>query len=122
MSSLRASQVRLGNINISRDWGWADEYIEAIQLMTNSKASKDYLICTGKLTSLKEFINITFSNLNLNWQDHIVIDQKYIREKDILQSFGDPMPMEKDLKWKAKFGVKEIIEKIIDVKIKLNTT
>ena len=113
----KSHKVRLGNINISRDWGWANEYIEAIQIISNAEGSKDYVICTGKLTSLKEFINIAFSSFDLNWQDHIILDKSLIRSKDIMRSWGDPSQLKADLNWEAKVHVGEIIENLIQSEI-----
>ncbi len=121
--AIKASQdknnkIMLGNIYIRRDWGWAEEYVEAMQTILNYSHNKDHVICTGRLTSLFEFINITFSKLNLNWENHVFIDERLKRNNEISKSFGDPLPLEKDLKWKAKITVDEIINKLLENKMK----
>ena len=108
-------KLELGNIGISRDWGWAEEYVEAFQILNNS--DKDHVICTGKLTKLIDFISKTFEKFNLNYNDHVVINEKDIRQTDIAQSFGDPEPFYNEFKWKAKLNIDEIIQKLIDSKI-----
>ena len=113
-------KIKLGNINIRRDWGWAEEYVEAMQLILNYGENKDHVICTGRLTSLIEFIDITYSKLNLNWQDHVFIDHKLKRKNEISHSFGNPSQMEKKLKWKAKINVDEIINRLLEEKMKKN--
>ena len=110
----RAHKIELGNINIARDWGWAEEYVEAMQLITRSKEVKDHIICTGKLTTLEEFINIAYNKFNLKWQDHVIINNSLKRKNDIQQSFGNPDPLEDDLKWKAKINIEKIIIKMLD--------
>ena len=111
-------KIKIGNINVHRDWGWAEEYIEAIQLMVKAKSLKDQIICTGELNSLEEFIYVTFDQLNLNYKNHIIFDKKLFREADINRSFGDPKPIQDDLGWKAKFHMKEVIEKLIYYQLK----
>ena len=88
-----------------------------LQLMNRSNEPKDQIICTGKLTTLMKFIEITFMKLNLNWKDHIRTNQINIRSNDIEKSYGDPRQMKIDTGWEAKIGIEEIIEKLIKAKI-----
>tara|TARA_B100000579_G_C22840494_1_gene861203 strand:+ start:410 stop:1402 length:993 start_codon:yes stop_codon:yes gene_type:complete len=120
-SKNKTHRITLGNVEIKRDWGWAPEYMEAIFKITEAAKSEDHIICTGKLTSLMEFIKIAYSKLNLNWKDHVIIDDKLKRKNEILQSFGDPMPIYKKLNWKSQVDVEEIITKLIEFKIKQNS-
>ncbi len=110
----------LGNLEISRDWGWAEDYMEGVQIMMNSNNIEDQIICTGKLTTLKEFIKITFDKFGLDWRDHVISDKRFFRQSEIKKSYGDPAKMEKDLGWKAKTDIKEIIEKLINLHPRLN--
>ena len=114
----RTHKITLGNVEIKRDWGWAEEYIEAMLKITEASKVEDHVICTGKATSLIEFVKISFRKLGLNWEDHVVIDNKLKRKNEILQSFGDPDPIEKKLNWKAKVSVDEIITKLLEQKMK----
>ena len=107
-------RLKVGNINISRDWGWASEYVEAMQLITRSETLRDQIICTGNLTKLKDFIKITFNKLGMNWRDYVDIDKTLFRGSEILNNFGNPLQMEQDLGWKSKFKIKDIIENIIN--------
>ena len=110
----KSHEIILGNIDIARDWGWAEEYMDAIQLITNTNKAKDQIICTGKLTTLKKFIEITFSKLDLNWKDYIKPNKKLLRKTDILISYGDPSQLKKDLKWEPLIKIEEIIERLIE--------
>ena len=110
----RTHKIKLGNINIARDWGWAEEYVEAMQIIARSKEIKDHVICTGKLTTLEEFINITYNKFDLKWQDHVIINNSLKRKNDIQQSFGNPDPLEDELKWKAKIDIEKIIIKMLN--------
>ena len=111
-------KLKLGNLNIHRDWGWAEEYVEAIQLMTMENNNTDQIICSGRLTSLNEFISMTFEKLGLNYQDHVIISSEKIRKSDIFKSLGDPKPFYDKFKWKAKLRISEIIDKLIEEQLK----
>ncbi len=104
----------LGNIEVNRDWGWAEEYVEAMQIITTSDIKKDQIICTGKKTSLKEFIQISFELLNLNWKEHVIIDQNLFRQTEIHTSVGDPSEMKILYGWEAKKNIREIIKMLIE--------
>ncbi len=108
--------LKLGNLEIARDWGWAPEYVEAMQLIANSEMMNDQIICTGKLTTLKKFIEIAFKKLDLDWQEYVTSDKKLFRETEIENSCGDPSKIFKELGWKTKISVDSIIEKLIDFK------
>lgn len=112
--------IHLGNIDISRDWGWAPEYIEAIQLITNAQILKDHIICTGESTKLKTFIEIVFKKLGLDWRMHIKSDKTLFRSNDIKQNYGNPDGLFKSLGWKAKTKVPELINKLIHAKLNNN--
>ena len=110
----KSFQIKLGNINIERDWGSAEEYVEGMQVMTRAENAQDQIICTGKSTKLKDFIRMVFKKLNLNWQDHIIIDEDLFRPSDILKSFGNPSKMSNELNWTAKITLEELIKRMID--------
>ena len=111
-------KVRLGNIEIARDWGCAEEFMEGVQIIMNSNKIEDQIVCTGKLTSLKKFIEITFDLLGLDWRSHIISDKKLFRRSDIKVSYGDPKKLEEDLGWKPKIDLKTTIKTLIDCNLK----
>ena len=116
-SKNKSHKLRLGNINVERDWGWAEEYVEGIQLINRSLHLKDQIVCTGKLTKLEEFIQIVFETLNLNWENHVTSDKKLFRKNEIVKSYGDPRQMKNDLNWEAKVDLITIIQKLIHFKL-----
>ena len=111
-------KIKLGNINIIRDWGWAPEYVDAIQLITDSKEIKDHVICSGNSKSLKEFVQKVFKKYDLDWQEYVEIDKNLFRPCDIKQSYGDPLPIFEDLGWKAENDFESIINQLISNTIK----
>tara|TARA_B100000902_G_scaffold141584_1_gene139364 strand:- start:48 stop:533 length:486 start_codon:yes stop_codon:yes gene_type:complete len=112
-SKNKKHKLILGNLEIARDWGWAEEFMEGVKIIMNSNKIEDQIICTGKLTTLKEFIRVTFNKLNLDWQNHIISDNKLFRQSDIKKSYGNPEKLEKDLGWTAKVTIEETIERLI---------
>ena len=114
----RSHKIYLGNIDIARDWGDAEEYVEAMQKITDSKIIKDYIICTGKATKLKDFIKIVFKKLNLDWEEHVKQDERFYRKNDISISVGNPSELEKDLRWKANRNIDYIIDNLLDTNLK----
>ena len=113
----KSHKITIGNINIERDWGWAEDYIKGIYKMNHLKRFKDQIICTGESTKLEEFINITFNKLNLNWKEHVNIDKSLFRGKDINKSIGDPSQMFIDSNWKTTIKIDEIIQRLLESKI-----
>ncbi len=111
-------KLKLGNINVIRDWGWAPEYIEAIQLITDAEEIKDHIICSGNSKSLKEFIGKVFKIFDLDWQEYIEIDKSLFRPCDITQSYGDPLPIYQDLGWKAEKDFNYIVNQLVSFTIK----
>ncbi len=111
-------KITLGNLHIARDWGCAEEYMEGVQKIMRSKIIEDQIICTGQLTTLKEFIQITFDHLGLNWQSHVISNEKFYRRSDNKISFGDPTKLEKDLGWKAQKDIKATIKELIEFNLK----
>jgi GDPmannose 4,6-dehydratase len=107
-------KLKLGNINIHRDWGWAPEYVEAMWLMLQQEKPDDFVIATGKTTSLENFIKITFELLNLNWNDHVTLDDQLMRPTDISVGCANPSKAKAILNWEAKNEVSNIIKLMLD--------
>ena len=107
----------LGNLDAVRDWGYAKEYVETMWLMLQKEQGSDYVVATGVGATVKDFANAAFARAGLNWQDHIAVDQKYIRPTEVEALIGDPSKVEKELGWKAKMHWKELAELMVDADI-----
>jgi len=107
-------KLNLGNISIKRDWGWAEEYAEGMYLMLQQNQSDDFVLATGKNTTLKEFIKKTFDYFNLSYEDHIVINNEFIRPTDLTFNLGDPSKAKRILHWEAKYSIDDIIRMMIE--------
>ena len=114
-------KLELGNIEIRRDWGWAPEYVEAMWLMLQHKNPDDFIIATGETNSLEDFIKTTFSILHLNWHDHVIHNPNLLRPLDILVSRANVSKAEKELGWKAKFKMFDVIKVMVEDVMNQNT-
>ena len=95
----------LGRLDISRDWGWAPDYVEAMWRMLQQTQPRDYVIATGVTTSLEEFVSAVFSHLNLNWREHVINDSMLYRPSDISYSQADPSRVMQELGWQASVAM-----------------
>jgi GDPmannose 4,6-dehydratase len=104
----------LGNLDAVRDWAYATEYVESMWLMLQQDKPSDYVVATGVGATVKDFAEASFARVGLNWQDHVEVDQKYIRPTEVDALIGDPSKVAKELKWKAKTNWKELAELMVD--------
>jgi GDPmannose 4,6-dehydratase len=106
-------ELRLGNLDAKRDWGYAPDYVRAMWLMLQHDKPDDYVVATGEAHSVKECCRIAFDYVNLNWENYVKVDKKFYRpaEVDILK--GDPSKARNVLKWEPKVSFKEMIEKMV---------
>ena len=104
-----SEKLHLGNISISRDWGWAPEYVEAMWLMLQQDRLDDYVIATGETNSLKEFIASSFSCLGLDWKEHVQVEVGLKRPSDIQTSCANPSKAMKELGWRAQSKMQDVV-------------
>lgn len=107
----------LGNLDAVRDWGYAKEYVETMWLMLQNDQSSDYVVATGVGATVKDFAKAAFDRVGLNWQDHVEIDQKYIRPTEVDSLIGDASKAHSELKWRAKTHWKELADLMVDADI-----
>ncbi|HHQ4645945.1 TPA: GDP-mannose 4,6-dehydratase [Aeromonas veronii] len=105
--------LELGRLDISRDWGWAPEYVEAMWLMLQHKTAEDFVIATGETNTLEYFVSIVFEEFGLNWKDHVRQNPEFIRPTDLLLSCGDASKANNKIGWKAKNKLKDIVKLMI---------
>lgn len=92
-------KLKLGNIDIHRDWGWAPEYVDSMWRMLNLDVPEDFVIATGVTQSLREFVQVVFEEAGLDWRNHVITDSTLIRPSDPLESFGDSTKAKERLDW-----------------------
>ena len=110
-------KLYLGNLDAVRDWGYAKEYVESMWMMLQKDQPTDYVIATGIGATVRDFAEAAFARAGLNWQDHIEIDQKYIRPTEVDALVGDASKAERDLGWKARTHWKELAALMVDADI-----
>jgi GDPmannose 4,6-dehydratase len=114
IAETKKGNLSLGALDISRDWGWADEYIEAMWLMLQQEKPEDFVIATGNTYSLQDFVQMTFDYLGLDWKDWVLFDNKFRRPSDIVMSVANPLKAREKLGWTAKIKMPEVIERMIN--------
>ena len=102
----------LGNLDISRDWGWAPEYVEAMWMMLQAPSADDYVIATGVSYSLEQFVEKSFETYGLDWKKYVKVDKSFFRPLDINISRANPSKAQRKLGWKPKNKLDEIIKKM----------
>jgi GDPmannose 4,6-dehydratase len=105
--------LTLGRMDISRDWGWAPEYVDAMWRMLQLDCPDDFVIATGESFTLEEFVAHTFMALGLNWEEHVVQDESFYRPTDILVSKANPIKAKEKLGWVAGIKGMEVIDEMI---------
>ena len=107
----------LGNLEAVRDWGYAKEYVESMWLMLQRDEPSDFVVATGVGATVRDFADAAFSHAGLNWQDHVLMDEKYIRPTEVDALVGNPAKAEEELGWKAKIHWKQLAELMVDADI-----
>lgn len=110
--------LTLGNLDISRDWGWAGEYVDVIWRMLQTDDARDYIVATGHSWSLRDFVAEAFAVFDLDWQAHVLHDPSLIRPADIMYSAGDPLRALTDLGWKAELLMPDVVRCMANAELK----
>jgi GDPmannose 4,6-dehydratase len=105
-----AKEIRLGNLDAERDWGYAKDYVEAMWLMLQQDAAEDYVIATGEAHSVRECCQVAFDEAGLgDFEQYVVIDPAFVRPAEVDHLIGDPSKAERDLGWKPQTSFEELI-------------
>ena len=110
----------LGNLDAVRDWGYAKEYVESMWLMLQQDLPSDYVVATGIGATVKDFVANAFSHVGLSWEDHVIIDKKYMRPTEVDSLIGDPSKARKVLGWEAKTTWRELGKLMLDHDLSIN--
>lgn len=113
-----ASELRLGNLDAKRDWGYAGDYVEAMWLMLQQDAPDDYVVATGETHSVQEFVEEAFGHAGLDWKKYVVIDPRFIRPAEVDLLVGDASKAKKKLGWKQKVSFHELVRMMVEEDIK----
>lgn len=110
----RQKELYLGNLEAKRDWGYAPEYVEAMWRMLQADEGDDYVVATNETHSIKEFLEVAFGQVNLDWQDYVKYDAKYERPAEVDLLIGDPAKAKKQLGWEPKVRMPELARIMVE--------
>lgn len=111
-------ELRLGNIDAKRDWGFAGDYVKAMWLMLQQDNPDDYVIATGRTTTVRDMVEIAFRHVGLNYEDHVVIDPAFFRPAEVDVLLGDPAKAERQLGWKAETPLEDLICMMVEADLR----
>ncbi len=115
----RATELRLGNLDAKRDWGFAGDYVEAMWKMLQQDTPKDYVICTGETHSVREFCEAAFSHVDLDWNDYVVIDEAFMRPAEVDLLVGDGSKAKDELGWEPKTSFGDLVAMMVEADLDL---
>lgn len=107
----------LGNLEARRDWGFAGDYVKAMWLMLQQDYADDFVIATGETHSVQEFVEIAFAHADLDWKEHVVQDERFMRPAEVDLLVGDPSKAGRDLGWEPSVSFKELVRMMVDADI-----
>ncbi len=108
-----SKELRLGNLDAKRDWGFAGDYVEAMWLMLQQDLPDDFVIATGESHSVREFVEMAFSSAGLDWQDHVKMDERFMRPADVPELRGDASKANQKLGWQPKTSFGELVSMMV---------
>ena len=114
----KAKELRLGNIDAKRDWGFAGDYVEAMWMMLQQDKPDDYVIATGVTTTVRDMCRIAFERVGLRYQDHVVVDPQFFRPAEVDVLCGNPAKARERLGWSAKTSLETLIGAMVDADLR----
>ena len=115
----RQRELRLGNLDSKRDWGFAGDYVAAMWLMLQQDEPGDYVVCTGETHSVREFCELAFAHLGMDYRDFVVIDQAFMRPAEIDLLVGDASRAAAELGWRQEVGFQDLVAMMVDADLDL---
>jgi GDPmannose 4,6-dehydratase len=109
-----ADEIRMGNLDAKRDWGYAEDYVRMMWMMLQQDEPDDYVICSGETHSVEELVRIAFEHVGLNWKDYVKIDQRFVRPAEVDLLIGDASKAKEKLGWEPRVSFSEMIKMMIE--------
>src|SRR5262249_37774359 len=116
---VRDRRVRLGKLDAERDWGYAPEYVEAMWLMLRQPVPRDYVIATNTAHTVAEFAEQAFAAVGLDWREHVVSDDRFLRPTEITPTRGDYALAERELGWRPRTFLNELARTMVEADVAL---
>ena len=111
-------ELRLGNIDSKRDWGYAGDYVEAMWLMLQQETGDDYVVATGRTTTVRDMCRIAFGHVGLKHEDHVIVDPKFFRPAEVDVLLGNPAKAKARLGWQPKTSLEDLIATMVDADLR----
>ena len=115
----RATELRLGNLDAKRDWGFAGDYVRAMWLMLQQDAPDDFVVSTGETHSVREFCEVAFGHVGLDWESHVVVDEAFYRPAEVDLLVGDASKARDVLGWEPQVGFEDLVTMMVDADMDL---
>ncbi|MFC3771465.1 GDP-mannose 4,6-dehydratase [Paenibacillus sp. GCM10012303] len=112
-------ELRMGNLDAKRDWGFAGDYVKAMWLMLQQDQADDYVIATGETHTVEELVEIAFGHVGLNWRDYVVVDPKFVRPAEVDLLLGDPTKAKKKLGWELEVGFEQLVTMMVESDLRI---
>ena len=116
------SELHLGNLEAERDWGFAGDYVQAMYLMLQQDSPDDYVVATDETHSVREFCQIAFGHAGLNWEDHVVVDEKFFRPAEVDLLIGSSEKAQRVLGWKRETSFEDLVQMMVSADLDLVAT
>lgn len=110
----KATELRLGNLDAKRDWGFAGDYVAGMWLMLQQDTPDDYVLATGEAHSVREFCEIAFAHAGLDWEQYVVVDPEFFRPAEVDYLLGDPTKARTELSWKPTTSFEQLVTMMVD--------
>ncbi|KPL12203.1 GDP-mannose 4,6-dehydratase, partial [candidate division BRC1 bacterium SM23_51] len=112
-------ELRLGNLDAKRDWGFAGDYVEAMWLMLQQDEPEDYVVATGATHSVRELVEMAFKCADLDWRDYVVVDQDLVRPAEVDLLIGDATKAHEKLGWRPKVSFEQLVRMMVEADLDL---
>jgi GDPmannose 4,6-dehydratase len=112
-------ELRLGNLESRRDWGWAPDYVRGMWLMLQQDQPDDFVLATGETHSVREFVEIAFGHVGLDYQNYVVLDDRYVRPAEVDLLIGDPAKARNTLNWHPSIDFETLVQRMVDADLEL---
>ena len=109
-----ATELRLGNLDAKRDWGFAGDYVRAMWLMLQQPSADDFVVATGETHSVEQFCELAFAHVGLDYRDHVVVDAAFVRPAEVDVLIGDPSRAREVLGWRQETDFGELVTMMVD--------
>jgi GDPmannose 4,6-dehydratase len=114
----KQKKLYMGNLDSKRDWGYAKDYVQAMWLMLQQQEADDYVVATGETHAIKEFLELAFGYVNLNWQEYVEFDERYLRPAEVDLLIGDPAKAKQKLGWQPSVSFEQLVNLMVEADLK----